>query len=143
MSQITFIPYNPAHIQTLAVDVAPEHATALTAGPAFTVLQDGAIVGCVGAVRRWEGNFLGWSLFDRNQVASDTWPIILGGVRTELVEPLAKTGRARIAFTVPSSDAQGCELAYSLGLNVEALMPSYGPDGVDHFLFTQILPPAA
>lgn len=147
---ITFIPYRPEHLMQIDYQPAQRRWKDLFFTPAYARVLDvpdmawtgldeqGRVIGCAGFSPQWEGRVIGWAVFGK--IPKAAWVPIFKKVRKEM-RALRKQGHDhRVEITVPYGFGAGCRLAHLLGFQVEGLMRRYGPDGSDHYLYSQVVP---
>ena len=148
---IRFVPYSPEDLAR--VDRQPaqarwrdkllthEYARSVDVpGMAWTALDEGGrVLGCAGMAPQWEGRVIAWALFGQS-IPKAAWPKIAKKIRNEFHSKLSGHGSHRVEITVPKDFGPGCRFAFLLGFEVEGLMKHYGPDGSDHYLFSQVIP---
>lgn len=77
---LTVVPFREAHLKALQLQEAQAYLepimrqpgygqTFAEAGPAYTALVDGRVVGCLGVAELWEGRGAAWALLARDRPA--------------------------------------------------------------------------
>jgi len=107
-----------------------------TPGNAFTMFMDDKPVFAIGVVVLWKGVAEGWviasqNIFEMKFLAAKSMKII--------TEELCKKNKIkRLQTSVKSEFKQGVRFATWLGMEVEGLKKSYGPDGSDYYQLARI-----
>lgn len=107
--------------------------TAAAAGPAWTALHDGRVLGVAGLGMHWQGRAEAWCLLSRD-VPTRLWPAI----HRAALRGIAGAGFRRVEATVKGRFKQGERWLAMLGFVPEGAMPAYGPDGSDHHRWARV-----
>lgn len=142
------VPFRPAHLARLRLQRAQVHLGVLLddpgygmalaeAGPAFTGVHRGAVVGCAGLSELSPGRAYAWALL------SDCRAVPFRAVHRAVVDVLNASPVRRIETAVDSGFAAGERWARLLGFGWEGRMRAYLPDGGDAELYARIRTPDA
>lgn len=139
---MTVLPFEPAHLDALELQRGQQHAVSdLTqryremlqkAGPCYTGVLDGRIIGCAGLAYKDNQSGQLWALFAGNLGHRFIY-IHNAAVRLLTAFPLR-----RVEATVQVGFEPGCRwLTDMLGFEYEGKMRKYGFDGSDHLLYSR------
>ena len=139
------VPFQPAHLAGLRLQRAQAHLASLLgdpvygaalakAGPAFTGLSDGEVVGCAGLSLLSPGRAYAWALL------SDCRPVPFRAVHRAVKTVLDRSAIRRIETAVDSGFAAGERWAAMLGFAREGRMRAYLPNGDDAELYARVQP---
>lgn len=102
------------------------------AGMAWTMENDGVVIGCAGIIPQWGNRAMVWAMISRHA----------GGRMTEIHRAvkrfLESSTYRRIEATVDLGFPEGVKWLKMLGFEYEGLMRSYRPDGADMMLFARV-----
>ena len=138
------VPYRAEHLLELVLQpaqawlapiVTDEYRAALErAGPAFTALDGGRVVGCAGIIEHWPGRGVAWAM-----LAADIGPGFVALHRAARRYLDLKAPR-RLEIAVERRFAAGRRWALLLGFERETPkgMRGYGPDGATYDLYARI-----
>ncbi len=147
-SEITLVPFNPAHAATMKV--SDEHVLAMAGsvnmmdlmtaqamhGHAITVLLHGRPAACFGSMKVWNGVEEMWCLLEERarkyRFAMTRIAIAYRDYRT------IAANLHRLQLTVRCSDQRAFRWASAIGFKLEGQMRRYGPDGSDFYLMSRI-----
>jgi hypothetical protein len=138
------VPYRAEHLAALVLQpaqiwlapvVTDEYRAALErAGPAFTALAGGRVLGCAGVVEHWPGRGVGWAM-----LAADIGPRFVA-LHRAVRRYLERQAPRRLEIAVQRDFAAGRRWALLLGFERETPggMRGYGPDGATYDLYARI-----
>ena len=137
------VQYEPGHLRCLSLQdnqrmltpvlADPKYAASLAeAGPAFTGIEAGKVVGCAGLVHQWSGRAIAWALLDRNCAYA------MLGVHRATQRFLTECGVRRVEAYVDPNFRAAKKWALMLGFEYEGLMNCFTPDGRPSILFARI-----
>jgi hypothetical protein len=138
------VPYRAEHLAALVLQpaqawlvpiVTEEYRAALErAGPAFTALAAGRVLGCAGIVEHWPGRGVAWAM-----LAADIGPRFVA-VHRAARHYLEHAAPRRLEIVVARDFAAGRRWALLLGFERETPdgMRGYGPDGATYDLYARI-----
>ena len=117
----------------------PGYADKLAAaGPAYSGLVKGRVVGACGIFEEWRGRGRCWALFSC-RIPAGAWLTITRATRRVLDETQA-AGMRRIEATVDAEFGPGIRWVRLLGFKVEGYAEGYSPEGWDHLLYARYRP---
>lgn len=137
------IDFHPAHTLNISVqedqratfEYIDDMALADLGGAAHTYLEDGNPKASFGLMPVWKGRAQVWAVVGDNV---NNWIALHKSVKS-LMEATAKDyGIIRLEMTTEVGFKQSERWARMLGFNKESLMPSYGPDGLDHINWVRL-----
>jgi RimJ/RimL family protein N-acetyltransferase len=139
------VTYEPRHLReielTRPVDqllmapvlADPDYATALAkAGPAFTGIADGKIIGCVGLMKQWENRAIAWALL------TSLTRHHLTAITRAMMAFCAEAPFRRIEAAVDVGWTQSQRWHELMGFQWEGLARAYTPDGRDCLLYARV-----
>jgi hypothetical protein len=136
------VPFLPEHLDTLALQPSQAdflqtfdktYAPALiAAGPCFTAIKDGVILGCAGLTKQWDNRAIAWALFSTN-LGREFVRIHRAAERY-----LAIADFKRIEAFVDANFAEGHRWIQMLGFEREGYMRSFSPNGNDAVLYARV-----
>lgn len=144
MAEISFAPFLPEHLRRpeLAGTRYAERladpgvaAAIVTPGLSFSGFVGTRLVGCAGIYPIWRGRAVAWAVF--GDIPRRAWPEITAKV-DEICADAHRSGWRRIETTVLDGFAAGRRWAERCGFVCEGLMPAYGPDGSDHWMYGRV-----
>lgn len=136
------VPFEPAHVVSLAPRLQPSQAgfpglspaygqDLLAGGPCWSLLGAvGLPAACGGLFLQWEGRAIAWAF-----LAADA-PML--AATREAARVLDGCGFRRVECWVEVDFEAGHRWARMLGFEREGLMRSFSPDGRDHILYARI-----
>ena len=137
------VPYEPDHLSKLLLQPAqaimqpsladPAYGQSLKeAGPAYSLIVDGEVLGCMGMVKQWDERAIAWGL-------------ISGGagrhfrrIHKAVLATMDLHRFRRIETSVTCNFENGRRWAQSLGFAYEGTMKAFTPDGRDCDLFAKV-----
>lgn len=142
---VQFIPFQARHLLELDIQPAqyewaarvlrPGYADNLeSAGPAWTGVLDGKVVGCAGIMPQWEGYAIVWAYF--GMLPPRHWPRVVRFIR----KTLDAAGTRRLEANVVVGHGAACRLVNLLGFEIEGARKAFSPDGNDCFLYGRVAP---
>jgi hypothetical protein len=136
------VPFDPDHIQQIMVQPWQQkffsyfdesYATVLQqAGPSFSGIKDGRVLGCAGLVKQWENRAVAWSLL-AGDVGSD-----FIRVHRAVDRFLELSDFNRIEAFVDANFEQGHRWIQMLGFEPEGYMKQFNPDGGDALMYARL-----
>lgn len=136
------VPFNLEHLRELALQpmqawmgdrLTPEYGKSIqVAGPCFTAVHNGAVLGCAGVVRMWAGRDQAWALLG-GECGRHFVGIVRGMARFLDAHPTH-----RVEAVVAHDFAQAHRMIQMLGFEHEGLMRGYMADGRDADLYARI-----
>lgn len=136
------VPFQPEHLDTLALQPSQAdflqnfdktYAPALiAAGPCFTAIKDGIILGCAGLSKQWDNRAIAWALLSAN-LGREFVRIHRAVERYLLIADFK-----RIEAFVDANFAEGHRWMQMLGFEREGYMRSFSPSGNDAVLYARI-----
>lgn len=139
----TVIPFLASHIALLSDDAALLAAAPDMAGKGvgWTLVRDGRVLGCGGALAMWDGVAEAWVVVraDATEGERRTLARYLRRGAPRMVRDL---GLRRLQATVVVAHDRGRQLAEWMGMRPEGMMLRYGPDkdGSDHVRYAWTAP---
>ena len=107
-----------------------------TKGNAYTMFVDGNPVFAIGIVLLWDGVAEGWVLASQNVFEMK---FLAAKTMKELTDEMCKKNKIkRLQTSVKVDFKLGVRFATWLGLEIEGLKKSYGPDGSDYYQLGKI-----
>lgn len=145
---LSLVPFDIGHVT--ALDLRPRAAASLfglparaelarayaAAGPAWTLLAEGAPLACGGAVRFWDGVAELWCWTGADV---PRWGVAFARQARARVDALFARGFHRLQAHVREDDPEARRFARFLGLAAEGRCPGYGPDRSTHLLYGRFL----
>ena len=123
------------HRLRLAQPVPPDwrhHGAAmLAAGPCWSAVHDGQVLGCAGLVLHWRGLAGTWCMIGAD-FPTRGWPWLHKQVRRRLAQAARDLGVRRIEAEALTGWDPGARWLHLLGFRPEGIMPAYGHDGADY-----------
>jgi hypothetical protein len=141
---LRIVPYRAEHLAALVLQpaqewlapiVTEEYRAALErAGPAFSALDDGRVLGCAGIIEHWPGRGVAWAM-----LAADIGTRFVA-VHRAARRHLEHEAPRRLEIAVERDFAVGRRWALLLGFERETPdgMRGYGPDGATYDLYARI-----
>lgn len=108
-------------------------------GPAYTAWIDGRIAGCMGVMIPWEGHGDGWAVWTPTGLRHAG--LVHRATRTGLAQIIRDYRIRRLQADVIAAFPAGRRWAEHLGMRLEGLMPSYGPEGETFARYAWVRPP--
>lgn len=137
------IQFQPEHLQELALQPAQkdayadlakkEYGESLAKGQAATVLHEGRIVACTGAIPIWKGRAELWSL-----IAADIGPLGMHKLHFKAKRWLESTDWRRLEAHCDARYLQAHRWLHLLGFKCEGPLEKYTPDGRDCLRFARV-----
>ena len=107
-----------------------------TKGNAYTMFVDGDPVFAIGIVLLWDGVAEGWVLASQNVFEMK---FLAAKTMKELTDEMCKKNKIkRLQTSVKADFKLGVRFATWIGLEIEGLKKSYGPDGSDYYQLGKI-----
>jgi hypothetical protein len=141
---LRIVSYRAEHLAALVLQpaqawlvpvVTEEYRAALErAGPAFSALADGRVLGCAGVIEHWPGRGVAWAM-----LAADIGPGFVALHRAAR-RYLDRAAPRRLEIAVQRDFAAGRRWALLLGFERETPngMRGYGPDGATYDLYARV-----
>ena len=146
MIPLSFIPFQPEHLEGLRLQRAQRHLKPLLAIPEYgrqlvtpyswTGVANGAVVGCAGLLPQWPGRAIAWALLTPQL---DARQFLRAHLRVRrVIETAQRDGMRRIEASVDAAFDAGHRWALALDFAPEGLMRRFSPEGRDHLLYARI-----
>ncbi len=137
----TVIPFLASHVKLLSDDpallaAAPDMASR---GVGYTLVRDGRVLGCGGALNMWQGVAEAWVVVRQDATAEER-KALARHLRRGLPKLVRDHGLRRLQATVVAAHERGRHLAEWLGMKPEGFMARYGTDDSDHVRFAWAAP---
>lgn len=136
------VPFQPEHLNNLALQASQadffqnfdkSYAPLLiSAGPCFTAIKDGIVLGCAGLTKQWDNRAIAWALLSAN-LGREFIRIHRAVERYLLIADFK-----RIEAFVDANFAEGHRWMQMLGFEREGYMRSFSPSGNDAVLYARI-----
>ena len=136
------VPFNPAHLEILALQPSqvhfsklfdPEYGPALAAaGPCFTAVEGDEIIACSGVIKHWENRATAWAL-----ISGNAGPYFVR-IHKAVKRFLDTTDFKRVEAYADAGFEQGHRWLKMLGFEEEGYMRCFSPVGDDAVLYARI-----
>ncbi|MCP4328432.1 MAG: hypothetical protein GY791_08350 [Alphaproteobacteria bacterium] len=137
------VPFRAAHFDRLDLQAAQRftmpyltsgHGRFLeTAGPAYSAIADGHVVGCAGLIPVWQHRAIGWALL------SDAGPARFHSIHRTVRRHLDAASTRRIEIYVRSDHEHGHRWARALGFRFECgPLCRFDPGGNDYDVYVRL-----
>lgn len=150
MPELVFAPFLPEHLRRPELADTryaeqlgdPRVAAAIVIpGLSWSGFVGDCLIGCAGILPIWPGvggvggRASAWAVLAG--VPRRCWPAITGKVH-EICNDAQSMGWRRVETTVLDGFDAGARWAKRCGFEREGLMPGYGPDGSDHWMYGRV-----
>lgn len=137
MKSPEIIAFNADHLEGLEprenidMSLVRHYATTVEiAGPAFSAVRDGRILGCAGVAKLWHGVGEAWTVLGPEACTCGFW--FHRTVRRMLGDIIDELGLIRLQAMVLADSERNNKWIKRLGFSFEGRMPKFGPDGKDY-----------